>query len=116
MKFISVEIYVKDKLIFYFFIIRYLEADVNLINEKTDDSNYKKKFFKLNKALARVIDDYSLVKFTPIDITDEDSINDILLIIDNIQQYGEDLDVKETREFEADDNDDDDDRDNTNNI
>jgi hypothetical protein len=61
----------------------------------------------LNKSLAKVIDDYSLVKFHSLDITDEDSINDILLTIDNVIQYGEDLDVKEPREFEEANNDDD---------
>ena len=40
------------------------------------------------------IDDYSLVQFLPLDITQEDSIADVLLYIDNTIQYGEDLDVK----------------------
>ena len=40
------------------------------------------------------IDDYSLVQFLPLDISDEESIADILLYIDNTIQYGEDLDVK----------------------
>ena len=55
---------------------------------------------KLNKAIARVIDDYSLVKFQPLDVSDEDSINDVLLVIDNILQYGEENDVKEPKEVE----------------
>ena len=86
-------------------LFRYLEADINLLNEKTDDSKHKKKFYKLNKSLAKVIDDYSLVKFHSLDITDEESINDILLNIDNAIQYGEDLDVKEPKEYEAEAND-----------
>jgi hypothetical protein len=40
------------------------------------------------------VEDYSLVKFMPLDRTDEDSINDLLLHIDNAIQYGEDLDIK----------------------
>lgn len=40
------------------------------------------------------IDDYSLVQFLPLDITDEDSVTELLLYIDNTIQYGEDLDVK----------------------
>ena len=43
------------------------------------------------------IDDYSLVKFLPLDISEEDSINDILLQIDNAIQYGEDLEPREIR-------------------
>ena len=40
------------------------------------------------------IDDYSLVKFMPLDITDEQSINDVLVFVDNSIQYGEDLEPK----------------------
>ena len=43
------------------------------------------------------IDDYSLVKFLPLDISEEDSISDILLQIDNAIQYGEDLEPREIR-------------------
>ena len=47
-------------------------------------------------------------------MSDEESINDVLLTIDNILQYGEDQDVKEPRDIDH-DNDDDDgkDRDNS---
>jgi hypothetical protein len=71
-----------------------------LLSENNESSFYKKKFYRLNKALVKIIDDYSLVKFHPLDVSDEDSINDILLIIDNVLQYGEDHDVKEPKEFE----------------
>ena len=73
-----------------------------MIEDNTQSSVYKKKFYKLNKAISRIIEDYSLVKFSPLDINDEDSINDILSIIDNIIQYGEDLDVKEPKEYDRD--------------
>jgi len=43
------------------------------------------------------IDDFSLVKFLPLDITDEDSINDVLIQIDASIQYGEDLEHKEEK-------------------
>ena len=43
------------------------------------------------------IDDYSMVKFFPLDITDDESIADILLQIDMAIQYGEDLEPKEIR-------------------
>ena len=84
---------------------RYLEPEIDLINDTTQSCKYKKKFYKLNKAIGRIIEDYSLVKFSPLDISDEDSINDILSVIDNIIQYGEDLDVKEPKEFERDEED-----------
>jgi hypothetical protein len=70
-----------------------------------ETSAYKKKFYKLNQAIGRVIEDYSLVKFHPLDLSEEDSINDILLIIDNVLQYGEDIEPKEVKEFDDDDDD-----------
>jgi hypothetical protein len=35
------------------------------------------------------------VKFLPLDMSEEESINDLLLQIDNAIQYGEDLEPKE---------------------
>ena len=43
------------------------------------------------------IDDYSLVRFLPLDISDEESINDVLLQIDTAIQYGEDQEPKEPK-------------------
>ncbi len=79
---------------------KYLEPDIDLINDDKETAFYRKKFHKLNKVLAKVIQDYSLVKFHPLDVSDEDSINEILMTIDNVLQYGEDQDVKELRDVE----------------
>ena len=49
------------------------------------------------------VDDYSLVQFLPLDITDEDSINDALLQIDSSIQYGEDFEPKEPKVSTVDD-------------
>lgn len=45
------------------------------------------------------VDDYGLVTFMPLDISEEDndSLNDILLQVDIAIQYGEDLEPKEPR-------------------
>lgn len=40
------------------------------------------------------IENYSLVRFLPLNIKDSESIEEILLEIDNAIQYGEDMDVK----------------------
>lgn len=40
------------------------------------------------------LEDYGLVQFLPLDISDEDSVGEMLLFIDNIIQFGEDEDVK----------------------
>lgn len=55
-----------------------------------------------------MVDDFSLVRFVPLNIRHEESISDALMLIDNAIQYGEDLDVK-TAEFEYPDEDDEDD-------
>lgn len=52
------------------------------------------RFAKLTEALGRVLDDYSLVKFFPLDIRDEENVQDLLQAIDNCIQYGEDLEVR----------------------
>ena len=88
-----------------------LDEATNLSNESTI---YKQKYYRLNRSLAKIIDDYSLVKFQPFDVSDEDSINDCLLVIDNILQYGEDFDVKEPKEID-DANDDEEDENNKEN-
>ena len=40
------------------------------------------------------LEDYGLVQFLPLDITNEDSVGEVLLFIDNAIQFGEDEDVK----------------------
>ncbi|KAF8014741.1 hypothetical protein BT93_H0517 [Corymbia citriodora subsp. variegata] len=52
------------------------------------------KFEKLNKALAELVDEYSMVSFVPLDLRKERSIQYVLSQIDNCIQYGEDTDVK----------------------
>jgi len=57
------------------------------------------KYRRLSMALGQVLDDYSLVKFFPLDITSEENVQDLLALIDNSIQYGEDLDVK-TKDYD----------------
>ena len=40
------------------------------------------------------IEEYSLVSFTPLDISEEESLGTVLLTIDMTIQYGEDYDVR----------------------
>ncbi|KAK6100563.1 hypothetical protein QQG55_1165 [Brugia pahangi] len=44
------------------------------------------------------------VRFVPLDIEDDESISDLLLLIDNTIQHGEDLEVKDRYPEEVDDN------------
>jgi len=57
------------------------------------------RFRQLNRAVVQLLDEFSLVAFTPLDIKDEESITEVLYHIDSAIQFGEDADVK-TRDFE----------------
>ena len=85
-------------------------------NTRKDTPNSSTPFFggicfisPLLISFLRVIDDYSLVNFQPLDSSDEESINYALAIIDTMLQWGEDQDVKvrdeEERDFENEMND-----------
>ena len=56
--------------------------------------SFNEKYQALTESLGKVLDDYSLVKYFPLDITDEDNISDLFMMIDNTIQFGEDADVK----------------------
>jgi GTPase SAR1 family protein len=74
---------------------RYLEPDPSNLLPEEDNDEYE----KLTQALGRVIEDYSLVRFLPFNIKDEESVADVKLTIDNIIQYGEEQDVR-MRDFD----------------
>ena len=56
--------------------------------------SFNVKYQALTESLGKVLDDYSLVKYFPLDITNEENIADLFLMIDNTIQFGEDADVK----------------------
>lgn len=79
---------------------KYLEPDAHaLLGQVTTESAWGRKYRKLSEAIGMLIEDFSLVRFTPLNLNNEESISDLLMIIDNIIQYGEDADVK-THDFE----------------
>ena len=83
-----------------------LEPQVDLLLEAkrldTPDDREWPQFTALTVALGRLIDDYSLVKFLSLDLEDEESLADLLLVIDNAIQFGEDADVKIPRDVDGD--------------
>ena len=87
----------------------YLDPDtreLSAVDVDEPDDSFGTKYRQLSMALGRVLDDYSLVKYFPLDITDEESIGDLMLMIDTSLQYGEDEEVK-THDFEYPDREDD---------
>lgn len=69
------------------------------------NQNMPPPFKKLNKALADLVDQFSMVNFVPLDLRKESSIQYVLSMIDNCIQYGEDADVK-IRDFDPEEDDD----------
>jgi hypothetical protein len=63
-------------------------------------------FKHLTNALCSVIDDYMMVSFVMLDRSNEDSIDLVLAHTDHAVQYGEDLEPKEIRDEDMDDDDD----------
>ncbi|KAI4494973.1 hypothetical protein M0804_001174 [Polistes exclamans] len=90
----------------------YLEPDPYSLLSNMENDPWNKKYQKLTEAIGKLIEDYSLVRFLPLNIKDDESIADIKLTINNIIQYGEDEDVR-IRDFDEPCNDDD--ADDTNN-
>jgi len=56
------------------------------------------RFLALNSAVCQLLDEYSLVTFTPLDVTDEESVEACLVQVDSTVQFGEDQDVR-TKDF-----------------
>lgn len=83
----------------------FVDSSAQALLDDSREAHLNPKFEALSRALARVVDDFSLVRFVPLNIRHEESISDALMLIDNAIQYGEDLDVK-TAEFEYPDEDD----------
>jgi len=78
---------------------KYLEPELStLLTEEFEDQEFGSKFKSLNKAMAQLLDDFSLVHFLPLDYNDEDNITDLLVHIDSTIQYGEDLEPREMRD------------------
>ncbi|XP_011202998.2 GPN-loop GTPase 3 [Bactrocera dorsalis] len=78
----------------------YLDPDPKaLLGDVAQYSSWGRTYRKLSEAIGNLIEDFSLVRFVPLNIDDEESIQDLLLQIDNVIQYGEDADVK-IRDFD----------------
>lgn len=78
----------------------YLDPDPHaLLQDNETTSTWNSKYRRLTEALGQLIEDFSLVRFHPLNIKDEENLADLLLTINNVIQYGEDADVK-TKDFE----------------
>ncbi|KAL3116135.1 hypothetical protein niasHT_007435 [Heterodera trifolii] len=71
-----------------------VDGELQNAMEKQGKSQWEEKHRKLTDALSTVIDDYSMVRFIPLELQDEQSIEEILMAVDSAIQYGEDAEVK----------------------
>ncbi|KAF0992913.1 hypothetical protein HZS_2622 [Henneguya salminicola] len=53
------------------------------------------RYLRLNKELALLIDNYSLVSFHPVNYDEDDSLENLLIVIDSATQYGEDKEIQD---------------------
>lgn len=85
---------------------RFVNVDVQMLQEDTGDDDPSdplskeslmsgRSFKRLNRAVAQLIDDFSMVSFLKLDINDEDSVAAILSYIDDAIQFH---DAQEPRE------------------
>ena len=58
-------------------------------------------FDKLNRAVAKLIDDYSMISFIKLDAQDEDSVGGVLSYIDDLLQWHEAQEPREPRDEEV---------------
>ncbi|SGY23684.1 BQ5605_C019g08968 [Microbotryum silenes-dioicae] len=78
---------------------RFLDPDPELLRESANRTT-NPKFHALNSALVQLIEDFNMVQFLPLDVTDEESIGVILSHIDNAIQYGEHEEPKEPHDMD----------------
>ena len=71
-----------------------LESESSWLINQTRDRT-PKRHQKLTQALSGFIDDYMRVSFVMLDITDEDSIDEVMAHTDHCVQYGEDAEPRE---------------------
>jgi len=54
----------------------------------------RKRQQRLTEIICSVLDDYTMVSFLPLNITDDESVDHVLMHVDHTIQYGEDLEVR----------------------
>eukprot|EP01107_Rhizomastix_libera_P001444 TRINITY_DN12321_c0_g1_i1.p1 TRINITY_DN12321_c0_g1~~TRINITY_DN12321_c0_g1_i1.p1 ORF type:complete len:279 (-),score=84.88 TRINITY_DN12321_c0_g1_i1:7-843(-) len=78
---------------------KFVNPDMSSILPMLNKSNPR--FEKLNRAIAAMLENYSMVQFLTMNINDTETLENILLQIDNALQFEEEQEV-ETKDFEPD--------------
>jgi len=81
----------------------YLEPGAEELLMQEVKTEWNAKFLKLTAAIGQVLDNYSLVKFYPLDMRKSKNLESLLLMIDMIMGVAEDADIRTAdREEEVD--------------
>jgi len=78
---------------------QFLRGDTG-VYEQTEGMNPR--FHRLNEAIVRLVEDFGMVEFLPLDASDRESVETILSYIDDCTQWAEDQEPKEPTEFNPD--------------
>ena len=78
---------------------QFLKGDTG-VYESTQDMNPR--FKRLNEAIVRLVEDFGMVEFLPLDVGDRETVETILSYIDDCTQWAEDQEPKEPPEFDPD--------------
>ncbi len=81
---------------------RFFDVDPTLLLDSVNTQS-NPKYHLLNSAVVRLIEEFNMVSFVPLNIKEEETIEYVLSMIDVATQYGEDLEPKEPKENDEDD-------------
>ena len=90
----------------YVHLNEFLFPDPTLLASSANSQTHPR-FHALNSALVRLIDEYNMVSFLPLNIKDERTIRNLFYQADLCLQWDEDQEPMEPRDIDRDDNDDD---------
>jgi len=74
---------------------KFLEVNVPVLLAEDRTTTKSERFLALSEAIGELLDQWNLVNFIPLDISNEECISDLLAHIDNATQYGENEEPKE---------------------
>jgi GPN-loop GTPase len=81
-------------------------TDVNtLVNELSEVTGPR--FLRLNAAMGALLDDFSMVQFVPLDVSDDDSVATLLLQADLALQYEDEIEPRRPPDIDGDNGNDD---------
>lgn len=80
----------------------FLSADVDVLTAELSRATGPR-FYGLNEALGMLLDDFGMVQFVPLDISDEESIGNLVLHIDMCLQYDEEVEPTVPKDIDDED-------------